>query len=336
MKFDEILFDKIEEYLEGNLSDEAKALFEQEISANPELAEMVDLQRFEQEGAEFLVEKDLRQKLKNWESNPPTLPTPEGKKNGINKSWIYGAIALFLISVAAYILWSNPINDKKKDESKLPPPATEPAKEEIKNVPQISPEKDTLEMILNPEFKDPPREIAKEAPRNKDLIDLTKEPIIADDNGYLAFADNLHSIPDELRINLKSSPSESTETILTKGFDAFASENYSLVISAFSKLKQDQNPKEYEVAQDYLAHAYFKEREFRKAAAVFKNLVEAPEASMKIDQNEWYLLLSLLPNFQDNKKEINRLLDKMKTPDNYHEYEEEAKKLKASIDELNK
>ena len=73
MESNKHIFNRIENYLKGNLSIEETAAFEKEIAVDIELAELVELHRFEQEGIEQLIEEDLRQKVKHWTTSPPNV-----------------------------------------------------------------------------------------------------------------------------------------------------------------------------------------------------------------------------------------------------------------------
>ncbi len=71
MKNDEQLFFKIEDYLTGKLSPEEAAVLERDIANDSELAETVEMHRFEREAMEHLTGENLRAKIKDWEASPP-------------------------------------------------------------------------------------------------------------------------------------------------------------------------------------------------------------------------------------------------------------------------
>jgi anti-sigma factor RsiW len=86
MKNDEELFFKIEDYLDGKLSQAEATTFEQEIAADRELAETVEMHRFEREGLDFMAEENLRKKIIGWETNPPQIIVGEKPSN---RKWVW-------------------------------------------------------------------------------------------------------------------------------------------------------------------------------------------------------------------------------------------------------
>lgn len=331
MNFDEKLFKKIDDYLKGRLTSKGNFDFEKEIEANPALAVLVDKQRVEEEGMEYLVEKDLIQKMKDWETNPPTNII---KKNNGNSNWKYGLGILLLLSTALILYLNRPIN----------PPENKPLNsiEESMIQPESQNYPDSNVIELKPQETEPPekesRQIANIDSKNKKPIttDTPKSENPLSNNKYLALAEMTYSIslPENLKSDLRSINEETSKNFLTSGIQAFAEGNIKLAISEFNKINQRQNPVEYAQAQDYLAHAYFKTKQFNKAADIFKNIANNAKGNTTIDRAEWYWLLSLIPNYVPNKVEADRLLQKMTNPDNYHNYDDKAKQLKNTLEQV--
>jgi hypothetical protein len=63
---DDILHDRIEQYLLGNLPPDECAQLENEMKANPQLAEQVALQRLAINGIQRLAARDMRKKFELW------------------------------------------------------------------------------------------------------------------------------------------------------------------------------------------------------------------------------------------------------------------------------
>jgi hypothetical protein len=83
------------------------------------------------------------------------------------------------------------------------------------------------------------------------------------------------------------------------------------------KIKQGET---FEDAQSLLVFAYFKDKQFGKAAAIFEQLQKSDKLTpSQKDEAEWQLLMSLLPD-KSNHKKVDELLSKMTNPNNYHEY----------------
>lgn len=69
---DQELFDKIEQYLAGELSQDDRMLFEQEMDQNSALKQEVLLHLGTDQILEYGMEKDLRRSLQDWSNNRPT------------------------------------------------------------------------------------------------------------------------------------------------------------------------------------------------------------------------------------------------------------------------
>jgi tetratricopeptide (TPR) repeat protein len=324
MNFNEQLFDKIEDYLKGKLPVKDVAAFEKEIATDSALAEMVALHRFEQEGMEYLVEKDLTQKLKDWETKPPE---DQGKKNDRNSFGRYGFGLLIIIGIAAIFFWNqNPGSGGNQD----------PVKEviEVKENPVETPSNNPNIEIPEEEPSKKNREIAETKEAEKKQSTPKRDPVIPTQNNYLALAETTHSIPDNLSSGLRSTDPEDKQNVLSAGLKAFSADQMDKAIVALSKIDKEKNPNEYEQAQEYLAHAYFKTGHYKQAAAIFQSISDQSKM-ITHDRAEWYLVLSLLPDYKNNKTEIDSFLEKMIAPESYHNYAESAAKLKAELEKIN-
>jgi len=62
-------YHKIEAYLDNSLPAAEHEAFEREIARDPELAQQVELQRFERDAMEVLVEEDLRDDIAGWKKD---------------------------------------------------------------------------------------------------------------------------------------------------------------------------------------------------------------------------------------------------------------------------
>jgi hypothetical protein len=101
--------------------------------------------------------------------------------------------------------------------------------------------------------------------------------------------------------------------------------DFKKVIAGLSKIKQDDE------ADALLAYAYFKEKQFDKAAAIYQRLSESKKITpAQKDEAEWHLLMNLLPD-SSKRKDVDELLAKMLNPDNFHEYQHEANELRTKL-----
>ncbi len=312
MNFDNQLFYKIEDYLKGKLPIEEVTAFEKEIAADPSLAEMVDMHRFEKEGMEYLVEQDLRQKIKDWETNPTI-------KRRINLKIIISVAAGILILVFA--VWFFFFKTPEKREIVNEDPPTE--KESIDQ--NETPKKEEEE---KPKLR---KDIAETGKEKNELSTPKTDQIERSQNKLLALAENNYVLPDNLSSGLRSGNSENPENILSAGLKAFADDQMEKAILEFNKIDKEKNPAEYELAQEYLAHAYFKSRQFDKSAQLFKAI--ADDSSFNKGEPEWYLLLSLIGDYANKKVEADALLKKISS-DTLHSHQQDAIQLKAKLDAI--
>jgi len=78
-------FDKIEDWLNGNLSQEEAAKFEKEADANPELSAQIDQHLTAQDAIEVMIEDNLRDQMKNWSKEDNSSEEETTKVVSINK-----------------------------------------------------------------------------------------------------------------------------------------------------------------------------------------------------------------------------------------------------------
>ena len=101
---DENLHDKIEQYLLGQLPQEEAAKLEDEIAANPALAEQVTLQRLGFMGIQRLAATKMRAKFDEWDAD---MDSPSASSSARNTApspgrnpWVWITFALLLLSAA--------------------------------------------------------------------------------------------------------------------------------------------------------------------------------------------------------------------------------------------
>lgn len=96
---DEALHDRIEQYLLGQLSEEAAARLEAEMAADPALADQAALQRLALLGMQRLAAREMRARFEQWDAEtdpPPARNTPPNP-------WFWTTLALLaLIALGAF------------------------------------------------------------------------------------------------------------------------------------------------------------------------------------------------------------------------------------------
>lgn len=308
MDYSDTLFDKIETYLRGKMSAAEAAAFERQIAADPELAELVEMQRFEQDGLEFLLEEDLKKKIDIWKTSPPPGMTPPRSRG---RSWWVWAILLLAVFVAVGIwCFSN----------KIETPVTAPTQQQTPP-PVSTKEKPIAETETTP--KTPPE---------------TQPPPKNERSRYLAISTGAYKQPEDFNGKLKSTEpaNPATDNPLDEGIRLYTIKEYEKAIQAWEKITPQDD--QYALAQKWMGHALYKlgvkNGDFAPAAAIFQAMADKKtNDSAQQDEAEWYLLLCLLPDYPQHKKQVDDLLLKM-TKMESHSYHDDAieiqKKLRAN------
>lgn len=306
MKRDEAQFDKVERYLRGELSEEENLALEKAIAEDPDLAEELEFQQLELDAMELILEEKLRGQMANWKQSPPPAPAIAGTKR--KAWWWWPTLALVAISLLVWFNWpigpelSTPDTDHQEDpDNRTPPP----------NAPNITPA--------------PPRPPIA----NKDELRI-KIPKIDREGASLAMA--TYELPEDLNGTLKS-PEEGTTSPLDPGLKAFLAKDYGTAIAEFNKISASVGEEVYLRSQELLGHAYFKSKQYTKAAQVFSVLAQNQNQEFNTlrQDAEWYLILALLPNYSTNRERIEQLLIPILKPENYHNHQKQAEDLQQNI-----
>ena len=128
------LHDKIEAYLDGQMSEPERQAFEQQIGQDTGLAELVATHRLEREMMDVMLDNDLRQEMAEWQKEKDRLPPLVEKKSAGNRPpfrpWL---LVLAALALSALALWwlrvpapAPPPKDKEQAEQQLEKPAEAP------------------------------------------------------------------------------------------------------------------------------------------------------------------------------------------------------------------
>ena len=114
---------KIDAYLLGKLSEAEAKSFEEEIAADPYLAEQLKWQRLERQVMATLVEKDIRQEIGKWDAELEQQNQTKGKYLFPQKQ----LVRFIIIIIVGFLLWKGVFTFVLKK-----PPAKEiPIKQEV-------------------------------------------------------------------------------------------------------------------------------------------------------------------------------------------------------------
>ncbi|NRB47575.1 MAG: hypothetical protein HRU41_07865 [Saprospiraceae bacterium] len=316
MDREEELFDRIELYLRDEMTPKDKLAFEQEIEVNPALKEQVDKQQLQLDAIEVLLESDLREQMKEWQvSDAPGAASPKQESPGrVRRLYRIGigiAAAILILLVFRVLL------DRREAKMEI----VEEEKKEIEQQEDKTPiaEQDPPQEEVSPKLPDPPKESPAPQP---------SPPTPQVD--YIAIATRNYQLPQDLQGTLRSTEEEDRSP-LDAGLAAFEDKNYSKAISELRALATSIGEDEYARAQEILGHAYFLNKDYTEAAQVFEELAKDPDYESVRQYGEWYLLLSLLPQYERNKDRIDGLLNKIVDPEEFHNYRQLADALQLQL-----
>ncbi len=313
MNNDEAQFDKIERYLRGELSEEENLAMQKAIAEDPDLAQELEFQQLELDAMDLILEEKLRNQMANWKQSPPPAPPSAGTQR--KTWWWWPTLTLVAISLLVWFNW--PFNQEQE------PPTRDADHQEDPND-RIPPTREPNETPENPR---PP--IA-----NDDKLRI-KIPEIDRAGASLAMA--TYELPEDLNGTLKS-PEEGITSPLDPGLKAFLAKDYGAAIAEFNKISASVGEEVYLRSQELLGHAYFKSKQYPRAAQVFSVLAQNQNQDFSIlrQDAEWYLILSLLPNYSTNRERIEQLLIPILKPENYHSHQKQAEDLQQKILTLSK
>lgn len=313
MELDDYMIDKIDKFIRGQLSEKDAIAFETEIAASKSLEEAVQLARLEMDAMEYFIEEDIREQITQWEKEPPPENTGNKKNRRSNRKWWFGFGALLLGLLIFYLI--------QKPGNK--PPEPPPVKEQLPKIDRaeqapVSPNQgagsDTAKQDIA-EIQNDKIDEVQSKPRNID---------------YIALAESTYAKPEFLS-GLRSGEENPQKTALNKGIQAFIDEDYQTAVKELESIDPQNNATLYEAAKETLAHAYFKNRQFSKAATLFQSIVD--ESSFNKDEPEWYLLLSWIGDYAKNKKRADVLLERISN-DKLHNHQRDAANLKTQLKAL--
>lgn len=290
----EELDELIDQYIRGKLSPEDQASFEQRMKSDPTIHEKIALAKLELDAMELIIEKDLRQQINNWKKPKRNI-----------KKYVIGLSSLALIIIV--ILWYFYIPLTQSSEKKIDIPKTQDSiiRKELTPVATNNAPDTTSSNLADDNTKLEP---------DKKVPSVDKE-----ENEYLAMANKFYILPSAIS-NLRSIDGE--DDSLNQVLQSFQRKEYRKTIEILTK-SHNQIPANNQ-ANELLAHAYFKTGQFAKASAIFNQIVT--DSPVPEEEAEWYLLLSLLPQYPQDSTRIIALTNTI-AQDQYHSYQKPAQQI---------
>lgn len=326
-------YDKIEAFLDQRMPEIERKAFEQAIAQDPELATQVELQRFERDAMEVLVEEDLRSDMKVWkkemlQSYAANNPDNIRKLRRRRRRYLAVAASFLVIVTAAALLWLNPFTNEQSaiasnetnNLRELPdqqPDLPDPNAIDEQPIAQLSdPQKKGTEATEDEQTPSP--EQSEERPVTPLIQDnlqpqIQTAPQVATQNNTLELAKE--NFNDAYLLQQDTEGVEGLEEMK----NAYTSGDFQKTAQLASGFKTP-----YPLGQEYLGAALIQQGDFQKAQQVYNNLMRLSLSDRSLrERTEWNLLLTYLALDQTNYVDFDRLLNRIKE-NKEHQFFDEA------------
>ena len=337
-----LLFDKIETYLIGRMTDAERTVFEKEIAENEDLAMAVEFQRFDHDAMNALIAQNLRQKMTQWPTDIPETQSTGGvsplvvvSKNKpqtddkkiiflSNRFTRYAAAASVVLGVILVGLWLN----KPKNPTHVIVDNT--VIDTIKNsntTPKTGTAQTPISPTQNPKLdtqNSKPFVIQKEQnpkPETQSSKPKTQNPLPPQYNALLVYAEtnmDEQALTDggnrEGNRNKNGQNADKMQAVA----DAYKAKKYADALILLQKMPKN------EAVSEGLGLVYFRSKMYDKAASNFKLLLN--ETPFK-ERAQWHLVLCYAAQYPSKTSELNALLTAILS-DEQHAYFVDAQEIK--------
>lgn len=291
------LHDKIEAYLSGTMPPDERQSFEQSMVTDPSVAEEVALYQLEREGHELLIEQELREKSRAWMDDRRTTDQDEPQKSAIIGQYRTPLLWFIGLTLSVVLVWT--LYRAAWRNTPTAPPPTE--------VPVPAPKLPASTSQPMAQTNDP-KPVEQKNPKPTDV----PKPLLA-----MAY----YQKPDLAPEMRRSGDSDPLHTSLSDAATAWTN-NDSRTIIALLKNTPTNDPFYFQT-QEMLAHAYFLNKNYPKAAATFASISNGNRGEMS-EKAIWYEALARIATGQLNRAKP--LLENIRS-DAAHPFHEEAVKL---------
>lgn len=330
-------YDKIEAFLDRQLPEEERQAFEQAIAQDPDLATRVELQRFERDAMELLVEQDLREDIKTWKKemlHSYAANRPDNiRKLQVRKRTRFLAIAagFLLILTAAALLWLKPFAEDQPAIASKDTPATQDQPGEPSAVtPELDEQAEQpIAQLTDPQRKgtetedetttslpaQEPQQESTEAPliQNQLQPQIQTAPQVATQNNHLELATRYF---DDRYLRQQKTEDNEALAMLLKTYSAQQYQEAAQLAADF------KSP--YPLGQEFLGASLFQQGEYLKAQQTYKNLMRLSVSDKSLrERTEWNLLLTYLALDQTNYVDFDRLMGNIRE-NKGHQFFDEA------------
>jgi len=299
-KNNEVLYDQIEQYLSGRLSDAESAVLRQALLDDADLAQAVELRRLEFEVSEALIAQRIRDQMQCLRSDPPpdTGQNVPGQKTRARQfkvpAWV---IAAMLIIAAIGIYWW---------VVRIPGPASPaPASQPAGPSPPVDTSPSSPQVNHTP-VQVPPQTVPNAQPAR-----------------HLAMALSLYHDPDFETLRGAEMPDDPFGAAQS----AWQKKDWAAVLTALRNVTTSDP--QFIRTQAFRAHAQFKLKRFGQAAHTFAAVSDS-RIQPWAEEADWYLLLAGLADGRADTVDFRSRLDRLLS-DAGHPYFAEAGALKKQL-----
>lgn len=321
------LFDNIEKYLAGALSDTDAAAFATEIAADASLAAMVQDHQIAHDAVEMLIENDLRAELEllRTEANLTNIEAYIG--GDLDNS----ATQAFVARMDEDADLANTVEAYEVGEDALEMLIENNLRAELKQLQSES----TAAKVVPMASKDRKLTVATKQPAKRRSLfsSLAAAASVALLLGFFTFqysATSMDNLLAEHSTFVMPEPNRSgdvaNEHPLTVGMEAQKKEDYTTAINFYKNIPTDNI--RYNEAQSLLGHTYYENKAYSEAINQFEKVAAAGDIRYK-DQAEFYQLLSYVANDQQDAN-FDSLMNKILS-DGTHNYHQKAKALNSDL-----
>lgn len=283
------------------------AAFEAEMTADPDLAALVQQHRLERQGLELLVERDLFAQMQAWDRETTLLQATQPQRAVVRPIVIlFRAAAIAAVFITAFFGWwllrdtkpgatdTTPtvVETKPKDKTKKPiirkPTPSKPGVRE--DAPYLPEEKQT-----GVAETEQPKQTEQPAP--------LEEIPAGESVDYAALAGEFYRERDF--IPPKGSKGASGSTSYSQALESYQDGRYGNVITQLKPIL-NMGPDAL-LRQELLGHTYYKNRQFDAAYEQFRDIA-ATRKQPFAQRAEWAMALSLLQQMPTKKPLFDRVI----------------------------
>lgn len=326
-------YHKIEAYLDNSLPAAEHEAFEREIARDPELAQQVELQRFERDAMEVLVEEDLRDDIAGWKKDMLQVYVDKNKeaqriKMKTRRNRFLAIAASFLVILAAGALWwfsptsVNPDDIAAVEKNRQTPASPQPSSPGEDEKPEDQP----IAQLSDPQKKgeeeqeQEAQEEEKETTPQNVVPEIQDAPEVATQDNTLEMAKE--AFDDSFLRSQTTTDNEALKALIT----AYSNNNFEEAVQLAAEVKDP-----YPLGQEFLAASYFQLGQFEKAKQTYSNLMRLTATDKGLrERTEWHLLMTFLAQGQTNYAEFDRLLNRI-SGNKEHQFFDEADALKSKM-----